>query len=141
MDMSDTRLAYPKPEPRKRVMARAKRTHAEFVSEIRTYVFGRERGICRCCRVRRAESMHELRPKSLGGRVSRRNSIAVCGSGTTGCHGHLQQHQVVYGAGQSGAEDVLIFTAMTQLAADHMRVELYKTIVSPPMREVDVEAR
>lgn len=62
--------------------------------KIRAFVFDREQDICRCCRLRRADSMHELRFRSLGGKVSKRNSVAVCGSGTTGCHGFLQSWQI-----------------------------------------------
>lgn len=39
-------------------------------------------------------SVHELVFKSLGGKVSLENSVTVCGSGTTGCHGYLQSHEI-----------------------------------------------
>lgn len=50
--------------------------------------------LCVCCRRRRAESMHEMKPESTGGIASELNSVPVCGSGTTGCHGHLQRHNI-----------------------------------------------
>jgi hypothetical protein len=37
--------------------------------------------------------MHEVKPRSLGGTISIDNSIACCGSGTTGCHGFAQRHE------------------------------------------------
>jgi hypothetical protein len=39
--------------------------------------------------------MHECKPRSLGGDISIENSIAVCGSGTTGCHGFAQRHEFI----------------------------------------------
>lgn len=60
---------------------------------IRVAVFARDGGRCRCCG-RPATSMHELRPRSLGGAVSLANSIAVCGDGVQGCHGRLQRHEI-----------------------------------------------
>lgn len=84
MPIDYSKFALPKPEPRKRVKARRKRQQAAIVRDIRTYVFLREQNICRICRIRRAESMHEIRPRSLGGRVSPQNSIAVCGNGVEG---------------------------------------------------------
>jgi hypothetical protein len=87
--------------PRKRTKARKVRVNRAAVRDVRAYVFAREREICRCCRFRPAESMHEIKPKSLRGKVSRINSIAVCGSGTTGCHGHLRCRGSSAGSGGS----------------------------------------
>lgn len=140
MDMTNTGLGFPKPEPRKRVKAREKRSYADHVKAVRDYVFGRERGICRCCRARAAQSMHELVFKSLGGKVQRKNSVAVCGelgNDIEFCHGLLQAHQIIFGAGQRGAESTLTFTPTTQRAADHLRVKIGESIVSPLMRETD----
>jgi hypothetical protein len=137
VDMTDSRLAHPKPEPRKRVKARERRSFADHVKAVRDYVFGRERGTCRCCRARAAESMHELVFRSLGGKVSRKNSVAVCGDGVRGCHGLLQRHEVIHGAGVLGAESTLMFTPVTLRAADYMRINKNETIVSPPMRETE----
>lgn len=66
----------------------------------RLQVLGREKGECRCCReffdrLRAAQSVHEIRFRSLGGKRTTENSIAVCGSGTTGCHGMLQQLKIL----------------------------------------------
>ena len=135
--MTSTGLAYPKPEPRKKVKARERRSWADHVKAVRDFVFGRERGICRCCRWRDAESMHELVFRSQGGKVSRKNSIAVCGDGVRGCHGFLQRHEINYMAGAGGAQSTLGFTAMTEAAADYMRIKRWETIMSPLMRETD----
>lgn len=103
----------PKPEPRKRVKARTKRQRTTHVKAVRSYVFEREQGTCRICVVRPAESMHEIVPRSLGGRVSRSNSIAVCGDGVRGCHGFAQRHEIHIGG---DAEGVLLVSAATAAA-------------------------
>lgn len=137
MDMTDTRLLFHKPEPRKRLKARERVSYRDHVKAVRDYVFGRERGLCRCCRIRAAESMHELVFKSRGGKVSRKNSVAVCGDGVQGCHGLLQAHQVHYGTSQRGADATLTFTPITARAADYLRVKVGESIVSPLMRDCD----
>lgn len=104
-----------------------------MTAAVRTYVFDREHNGCRVCRRRFAESMHELVPRSLGGKVSKRNSIAVCGSGTTGCHGFLQRHQIVCDASTGfGAEGLLLFTPRTPPAAAHLEQPINEWIVSLP---------
>lgn len=131
-----------KPEPRKKTKARAKRRQATYVDEVRVYVFGRERNICRCCRFREAHSMHEIRFRSLGGKISKSNSIAVCGTGTTLCHGLLQQGQIQVMApaehGVYDAERTLWFQASTVLAAEHLRVRVGQWIGSPPMIDTEM---
>lgn len=131
--------ACPKPEPRKRVKARKVRQHRTRVHEIRDYVFMRERDICRCCRVRAAHSMHELQFRSVGGKVSKANSVAVCGSGTTLCHGFLQQHDIAWSGDIEGAEGTVSFTPLNERAASHLRIKLGESIVSPPMRDMEAE--
>lgn len=88
-------VACPKPEPQKRIKARRKRVQQKVTAAVRAYIFEREQYRCRCCVVRAAESMHEIHPRSLGGVVSPENSVALCGSGTTGCHGLIQAHLIV----------------------------------------------
>lgn len=85
--------SYPKPVKDATVKRSRQREQAASVAAIRTAVFERDGGRCRVCGGP-AESVHELRPRSLGGRVCLKNSIAVCGSGTTGCHGLLTAHHV-----------------------------------------------
>lgn len=131
--------AAPKPEPRKRIKARVKREQRDKTAEVREYVFNREQHLCRCCRSRRAQSMHELVPRSLGGKVSKRNSVAVCGSMGNDlkfCHGLLQQLQVEWTGDESRAEGVLEFRARTQHAADRMRVPIHTWIVSGPTPQI-----
>jgi hypothetical protein len=139
MDMSDARLAFPKPEARVKTKRREDKKHGDHVSDVRAYVFGRERHICRCCRFRPAASMHEVKPKSLGGKVSRKNSVALCGDGVQGCHGFCQRHQIAVGASILGAEAELVFTPETESAAEWLRIKVGEQIVSPPMQETEIE--
>lgn len=97
--------------------------------KIRDYVFEREQGICRCCRIRKAESMHELRFRSLGGKVSKRNSVAVCGDGVQRCHGFLQRNEIDW---CGNAEEQLSFQPNSKAAADWMRIKLGLWVVSMP---------
>jgi hypothetical protein len=120
--------------------AKRKRERTKGVGAIREYVFARERDICRCCRKRRAESMHEITFRSQGGKVSKKNSIAVCGNGTAGCHGYIQHHEIEVGTDTRlglGAEGTLAFVAKTRAAADYMAIQVNELIESPVM--VDME--
>lgn len=86
-----------------------------MITNVRTYVFSRETGICRCCRRRPAESLHELiGAGAMGSRLKAtnpHNSVAVCGRlGNVGCHGHLQRHEIHF---EGDAEGVLVFTPIT----------------------------
>lgn len=126
----------PKPEPRRRMKARRVRQQLTEIHTVRAWVFAREWDLCRCCRFREAHSLHELVPRSRGGKVSKTNSIAVCGSGTTLCHGFLQTHQIDFQKGPLGAEAVLGFKPRTKLAADHLRLKVGEWLESPPMREL-----
>lgn len=129
--------AHPKPLPRKLVKARKDRVHSDHVAETRLYVAGRERGICRCCRWRLGESMHELRPRSLGGKISKRNSVWVCGDGVKGCHGFLQRHEIGYVAGERGAEDLLAFSPQSDAAAEWLKIKRDAIIESPVMQTTE----
>lgn len=130
-----------KPEPRKRTKGRKLRAKQTVTREVRPYVFARERDICRVTRFLPAESMHELRPKSLGGRVSRRNSVAVEGDGVRGVHGFLQRREIAYEFenDQLGAEGTIVFTVKTKAAADYCRVSVGQQIVSPVMKATEEE--
>ena len=101
-------VAYPKPEPRKRIKARRKRQQRKVVADVRAYVFARERGMCRCRHYRPAESMHEIIFRSQGGKVTPENSIAVCGDGVRGCHGRLHRRDITIQVGPLGAEGYLL---------------------------------
>lgn len=79
--------------------------------EIKTLVFTRDKGQCRVCGGH-AHEMHELRFRSLGGKRSLVNSIAVCtgmGNGKN-CHRLLQTLVIDYAAGARGANGAIRFT-------------------------------
>ena len=138
-------VACPKPPKRaKKTRQRIRRTRKptgerDRIAEIRDYVFARERGWCRCCRARRAESMHELRSRGAGGKISKRNSVAVCGQLGNGpeCHGQLQRKAITYTAPGIGAEGTLYFMPMTPQARDWMKLGVQHGLESPPMRECE----
>lgn len=106
-----TGFAFPKGRTQREARETKREQARDRTEAVRRHVMGRERGECRCCReffdrLRPAQSMHEIRFRSLGGLPSPENSIAVCGSGTTGCHGLLQRHAIlVEVASPRGAED------------------------------------
>lgn len=134
------KFAIPKPEPRKKTKARADRVQGDRVQRIHDYVFARERNICRICRFRAAESMHELRPRSLRGKVSRQNSVAVCGDGVRGCHGFAQRNEIRYRFETDGlgAEGTIIFIPVTPAAGEHLRLSKRDWIESPVMVETEI---
>ena len=129
-----------KPELQARTDRRDEQEESDRDAKVRRYVFARERNICRRCRSRAAESRHELRFRSLGGKVTRQNCVAVCGSGTTGCHGMLQDHSIAYDFEHPalGAESTVIFTAKDRQAAEWLRIEIGESISSPVMQETEV---
>ncbi len=133
-----------KGEPRKRRKAREDRQQADRDAEIRVFVFGRERNICRCCRVRPAESRHELIPKSVGGKVTKRNCVAICGEivgAVPSCHTYLQSHAIQWSDDRGqGAQGPLWFTPVSREAADWLRVNVGHRIESLPMSAYECEA-
>jgi hypothetical protein len=104
----------PKPVPRKKIKAPLKRIQRKRIAQVRAHVFAREKGICRCCGVMAAETMHEIVFRSQGGGVSKENSIAVCGDGVRGCHGKLQRHEITvrFHSKRLGAESMLAFKGL-----------------------------
>jgi hypothetical protein len=98
---------------------------------VRALVFEREQNVCRCCRLRRADTMHELIPRSIGGKACLSNSVAVCGDGTRFCHGYLQRQEIVYQGGPEGAEATLWFKPQTVPAARWMQVPLGVAVERP----------
>ena len=86
---SKTGLRFPKPIPKKKEKRQRKAKNREWVSWVRAKVFEREKNQCRVCH-QRAEEMHEIQFRSLGGLVSLKNSIAVCRP----CHRDLQQLRI-----------------------------------------------
>jgi len=126
-----------KGEPRKRTKAREKREQGDVDALVRVFAFGRERGICRCCKIRAAESRHELIARGAGGKVSRKNSIAVCGvivGAVPSCHTFLQNHSIQWMADEGlGAQGPLVFTPINREAADWMHVAIGQSVHSEPM--------
>jgi hypothetical protein len=132
-------LPLSKPEPRKRTKARKVRVSRAAVRDVRAYVFARERDICRCCRCRPATSMHELQFRSCGGRVSKRNSVAACGDGVSGCHGFAQRHEIAWDdydrRGAGGHADVSARSSYRRQSGCGRVGD--QEIVSPPMVEME----
>lgn len=117
---SSPALAFPKGETRHRRKARKKRARSTHISSTRAYVFEREGGICRCCRRRAAESMHELiSAGAMGSRMKATNPsncVAVCGrlvGSMPSCHTYLQRNDISW---EGDAEGDLRFTARTPAA-------------------------
>lgn len=125
-----------KPEPLQRTRNRRRRVKGTREAEVRVYVFARERDICRCCRKRRADSMHEIISRGAGGKVSRRNSIAVCGQivgAVPSCHTYMQLYQIDVVQEDDGAEGTLTFWPKNHAAADWMQIALGQSVKSEPM--------
>lgn len=134
--------ALVKPESRRRIQGRKKRQQSKVTKDVRAYVFARERNLCRICRLRPAESMHELRFRSLGGKVSRMNSVAVCGDGVRGCHGFAQRNEISYRFFDDdvsiGAEGDIDFKPLTAAAAEWLKCRVGHVIESPPMVQTEI---
>lgn len=134
-------LALHKPERRQKTTDRKKRVKHMSHAEVHDYVFGREREICRCCRKRTADSMHEIQGRGRGGKVSPVNSIAVCGQLVgvePSCHTYLQQEQIACYGTDRGAEGTLTFEPRSEKAADYMGLPLGDSLESPPMQETEI---
>lgn len=112
----------PKPEKGyyKRLKAGRKRERSKVVKQVRPKIFDRAGNVCECCRIRPAESMSEYKPRSVGGKISEDNSDALCGSGTTGCHGHVQRHNIIRSVDEHGQKT---FTAVREVARRWMAGE------------------
>jgi 5-methylcytosine-specific restriction endonuclease McrA len=103
--------AIEKPVTRKREKAARKRAQAKVTATVRAFVFTRDKGRCRVCGGQ-AHELHELRFRSLGGKVSMHNSIAIC----RGCHSDMQEHRVDYMFidDRLGANGLIHFTHVTK---------------------------
>lgn len=82
-------FGFPKPVSRKTEKRKKRAAQGKLVSWVREQVFERDDYQCRACH-KRAEEMHEIVFRSLGGVVSLSNSIALCRE----CHANIQQHRV-----------------------------------------------
>ena len=118
--MGDGGIGCPKPQPGyfKRLKARRKQDRKDANAAVRPVVVDCHGGFCACCRIRLAQSTHEIKFRSVGGQVSVDNTIPVCGTGTTGCHGHLQEHRIRVERASDGS---LTFTPRYPVAARWMK--------------------
>jgi 5-methylcytosine-specific restriction endonuclease McrA len=85
----------PQPRPRPRILAKLDRLRQRKAEErtVKAAVKFRDHGRCRVCGKPGCD-MHELVPRSLGGRPSLDNSVFVCRA----CHQLLTAHAIkVYG--------------------------------------------
>lgn len=141
-------IGFPKPPSRRKVKDKAKRLQRKDTAAIRQYVFARERDVCRCCRRRKADSMHEMVSRGRRGKRSKVNSIAVCGDGVNGCHGFLQRYEIrVNSVGQPmneperlNAEQTLMFTPYSAQAREWMHLESKDSLlalISEPMQQIE----
>lgn len=69
-----------KPKPAKRDPAEVK---------ARAIVKARSGGMCEVCGGKPSTNWHHRQNRSVGGRWDAANGLAVCGTGTTGCHGYI----------------------------------------------------
>ena len=68
--------------------------------DLRELILVRSGGVCECCGGRRYESLHHRTPRGMGGSKdaalnSPANIGAVCGNGTTGCHGSIEVSRTI----------------------------------------------
>lgn len=87
-------IGFPKPLSRLLEKVVRQRKTRSLSAAVKRAVKERDGGKCRVCG-KPCQSVHEMRPVSIGGEVALKNCIAVCGSGTTGCHGKLQRHELI----------------------------------------------
>lgn len=89
-------LAFPKPTPHILTKGQKAKAVEQHRRETKRAVFARDGGRCRVCGDAATE-MHELRFRSLGGKRSLENSIAVCAFGSRhNCHALLQRNCIEY---------------------------------------------
>lgn len=84
---------FAKPTPKIVLRCDKRKATEKHRREIKSAVFARDKGKCRCCKGV-AHEMHELRFRSLGGKRSLENSIAVCNYRGRNCHRMLQTHVI-----------------------------------------------
>ena len=80
------RQMWPKRQPRTR------RPKNPGEARTRQLVGIRSGGVCERCGVRRAESVHHRINRSQGGPWTPSNCVALCGSGSTLCHGFVGEN-------------------------------------------------
>jgi hypothetical protein len=52
----------------------------------------RSQGVCELCGADQATNFHHRKNRSQGGGNELSNAMHLCGSGTTGCHGHVTEN-------------------------------------------------
>lgn len=72
---------------------RPERTREEV--EARRLVAQRSGGVCEVCGNATATNFHHRKGKGQGGAWAPSNGLHLCGSGSTGCHGHVTTHPQV----------------------------------------------
>lgn len=60
----------------------------------RDRVYTRSGRICECCGMTKGQSWSHRLPKSGGGPWSASNGLHTCGSGSTGCHGWIEENPI-----------------------------------------------
>jgi len=79
-------LARPR-QPKRRAPLNPEGAAKEAV--VRALVRARSGGVCEVCGNARATNYQHRKNRSQGGLWSASNGLAVCGTGTTGCHGRI----------------------------------------------------
>jgi hypothetical protein len=108
-----------KPAPRVLVKKARKTAESSDEKRIKREVRTRDK-FCRVCLYRPSSEVHELIPRSVGGKVSTFNSVGVCAARNSGlCHQLLQSHSIHYEFLQPGrgADGTMRFS-MNQSVAD-----------------------
>jgi hypothetical protein len=88
-----SQLPLSKGQPRVLLKALKDKAEEKHRKDIKAKVFARDKGKCRVCGSQ-ADEMHELDFRSLGGKRSLENSIAVCIFRGNNCHRYLQTHAI-----------------------------------------------
>lgn len=79
------------------LVKKAKRTAIDSEDKAAKKVVRARDKACRICLFRRSTEVHELVPKSKGGKASNFNSIGICGAANGGlCHSLIQQHAISF---------------------------------------------
>ena len=98
--LDESAVMFPKPKRKRRTTA--KKVIKTPVKELRLLVMSRSAFHCERCGKRLGEgehvSVHHRTPRGMGGSHDERlnlmsNLMALCGSGTTGCHGWIEHNR------------------------------------------------
>lgn len=96
MAIDYTGFAFAKPAPRVLVKKAKQTKQSSEEKRIKDEIRARDK-FCRVCLYRPSSEVHELIPRSVGGKVSRYISVGVCAARNSGlCHQLLQAHSIHY---------------------------------------------